>query len=39
MVKLRKVLAYALSPQGRTQIHRAVTALIAIYVALHRAGV
>ena len=37
--KLTKAIAWALSPQGKLLIHRAVTALIAVYVALHRAGV
>lgn len=37
--KLAKVLAWALSPQGRLQINHAVTALVAVYIGLHRAGV
>ena len=37
--KLAKALAWALSPQGKTLLHQAITVLVAIYVALHRAGV
>ena len=39
MAKLKAVYAFAKSPQGQLVIHRAVTALVALYVALHRAGV
>lgn len=37
--KLQKAFVYLLSPKGKTQIHQAVTALLALYIALHRAGV
>lgn len=37
--KLARAFAWAISPKGRLQINHLVTALVAIYVALHRAGV
>lgn len=39
MARLKKTLAWAISPQGRLQINHAITALIAIYVGLKGAGV
>lgn len=38
MKQLKALAAYVQSAQGRTNIHRAITALLALYVALHRAG-
>ena len=39
MAKLKALVAYATSPKGQLALHRAVTSLIALYLALHRAGV
>lgn len=39
MKQLQAIVAYIKSAQGQAAIHKAVTALLALYVALHRAGV
>lgn len=38
MKHIRKALSWATSPKGSAVIHRTITALLALYVGLHRAG-
>lgn len=39
MKRVKRLLAWATSPDGSTRIHRSVTGLLALYVSLHAAGV
>lgn len=39
MKQLKALVAYVKSAQGQAGIHKAITALLALYVALHRAGI
>lgn len=39
MKKVKAVIAYVLSAKGWQQIHTLLTTALAIYIALHRAGV
>ena len=38
MKQIKALVVYLLSPKGKAQIHAAITSLLAIYIALHRAG-